>query len=289
MAQNIIFILTEGDHDSAFLYRILKANGAKTDHQIIKNYPFPLNQFLVSGFPNISIEDLNIEAARSRFLTSYIMQYGNNTILLFSIGGDSKTNIRVELIKSINAYNIPDKDAFQTITDTSFSVLLFFDADSKGSSSRVEQVKNELAMVFTTISHLGFTKEIIYSMGGINVGTFVFTENGKDTGMLEDVLIPLMKLGNDDIFDAANEFLNIHEQTALFKGTLKMQGMVIKEVNGHKYSYRKSLIATVGQLQKSGKSNSICIRESDYLNELKILADTTCVSIFQFIQKAMIL
>jgi len=31
MAKNIIFILTEGEHDAAFIYRILKANGMETD------------------------------------------------------------------------------------------------------------------------------------------------------------------------------------------------------------------------------------------------------------------
>ena len=79
MAKNIIFILTEGDHDSAFIYRILKANGMTTKHKTaIKDYPFPLDRLIKSGIADIPIEELNMEVARSRFMPSYIMQKEDN-------------------------------------------------------------------------------------------------------------------------------------------------------------------------------------------------------------------
>ena len=48
MAQNIVVILTEGDHDAAFLYRILKANGFVKYSKLIKDFPVPLNNLLAT-------------------------------------------------------------------------------------------------------------------------------------------------------------------------------------------------------------------------------------------------
>ena len=38
MKNNVLFILAEGDHDIAFIYRILKVNGFKTHNKKIKEY-----------------------------------------------------------------------------------------------------------------------------------------------------------------------------------------------------------------------------------------------------------
>jgi 5S rRNA maturation endonuclease (ribonuclease M5) len=293
MAKKIIFILTEGDHDSAFIYRILKANGMTTNHKIaIKDYPFPLNELIKNGVSSIPIEELNMEVARSRFLPSYIMQKDDNIASIYRIGGDSNEIVRTDFIKSINAFNISDPDAIQTLKDTQISVLFFFDADDKGIDKRIEQIKKELKLSFPAseaenIDKLA-NKEILL-IEDINVGGFIFAEAGKDTGLLEDILIPLMKQGNEDILYTADCFLNIHEGTNLFKGKVKYDPTTKekKKINGKTYSYKKSLIGTIGQLQVSGSSNTVCISKADYLTDEKIKSDATCVDIYDFIQKAL--
>jgi hypothetical protein len=294
MVKNIIFILTEGDHDSAFIYRILKANGMTTNHKIaIKDYPFPLNDLIKNAISSIPVEELNMEVARSRFSPSYIMQKDDNMVSIYRVGGDSKEAIRTDFIKSINAFNISDPDAIQTLKDTQISVLFFFDADDKGIGKRIEQIKKELKLSFPeseeSIDKLE-NKEILL-IEDIYVGGFIFAETGKDTGLLEDILLPLMKKGNEGIFYMADYFLGIHEGTNLFKTKIKYEGTTkdkkkIKKVNGKKYSYKKSLVGTVGQLQMSGKSNTVCISDADYLNDEKIKSDATCIDIYNFIAKA---
>ena len=108
--------------------------------------------------------------------------------------------------------------------------------------------------------------------------------------MLEDVLIPLMKEGNNDIFEAAETFLTTSTTSSLFKDKLKYDDkkVIIKKVNNQKYSHLKSLIGTIGQLQKSGKSNTVCISDSDYLNDTKILKNVTCIEIVSLIKQVMI-
>lgn len=92
-------------------------------------------------------------------------------------------------------------------------------------------------------------KEILL-IEDIYVGGFIFAEAGKDTGLLEDILIPLMKQDNKLIFDLTNFYLDIHEEVPLFKGKVDYDDTTKKKINGEKYSHKKSLIGTVGQLQK---------------------------------------
>ncbi len=296
MVNNFIFILTEGDHDAAFIYRILKANGFKTYSEVIGKFPPPLAGFLQQDIFNVSIPEVKIQQARSRFLPQYTMELDRNLVLIYSIGGDSKGTIRTELVKALNAFNIQDDDglAIQALPeDTHMSVLFFFDADDKGSDVRVSQMVNELKPAFPEFTFQeddAYSPSVIYSIEDMRVGAFVFRSTEEDKGMLEDILLPLMQKDNQEIFDAAETFLEINKSCQLFKDKLKYDesGTVLKKVNGITYSHRKSLIGTAGQLQKSGMANTVHISQTDYLNNEKILGDDTCKSVFAFIKQILI-
>ena len=292
MSQNIIFILTEGDHDVAFIYRIIKANGGKTHNKPIKEYPYPLNQLFTSNISSTSIEDLNIENAKVRFLPARIMKCDENLICIYSIGGESHKERRIELIKQLNVFNTSDPEEMQVLeTSVKIKFLFFFDADNKGTEFRMSQIKDELKDVFPDTKIANELKDgQIILIEDIYIGASIFTEEGKDTGMLEDVLIPLMKDGNQDIFEKAYEFLDIHESCTLFKGQVKYedeQKTIKKKVGAKKFSIKKSLIGTVGQLQMSGKSNTICISDADYLTDAKIQNNKACCNIWSIISSAL--
>ncbi|WP_271785354.1 DUF3226 domain-containing protein [Aquimarina algiphila] len=295
MANNTLFILTEGDHDSAFLYRILKANDFTSYKNKIKDYPAPLNSFLKTDIINVSIPEVKIQQARSRFLPHYVMQNGNNLIFIYSIGGESKNEIRTALISALNAFNIDDEDdlAIQALPNTSMSVLYFFDADDKGTDFRVTQVINEIKPAFpefTFEENSHYKASTFYQIEDLKIGTYIFREEAEDKGMLEDIMLPLMQQDNDDIFEAAETFLATNTTCKLFKDKLKFnnEGTILKKVNKQKYSHRKSLIGTIGQLQKSGKSNTVCISDADYLNNDKILSNNTCGEIIKLIKQVML-
>lgn len=294
MAKNFIFILTEGDHDSAFIYRILKANGMAANHKTpIKSYPFPLGKLIENEVSSVPVKELNMENARSKFLPSYVMQREDEIISIYRAGGDSKEKARVAFIESINKFSITNQDEIPVLEKgTRISILFFFDADDKGVDKRIDQVKEELKSSFpkseaNNIDKLA-NREILF-IKSINVGSFVFAESGKDIGLLEDILIPLMKQENEDIFDAAEKFLSIHETTTLFRGKVEYDktGTIKKKINEKKYAHKKSLIGTIGQLQMSGKSNTVCISDADYLTDKKIKENPICIDIYNFIQKAL--
>ena len=263
-----------------------------TNHKVaVRDYPFPLNEIIRTGISSVPIEELNMEVARSRFLPSYVMKKNDDIISIYRVGGDSRAKIRIDFVKRVGALNKPDLDAIQALKDTQISVLFFFDADDKGIEERIVQIKSELKQSFPESEAEDvekLTNKEILAVEDINIGGFVFAERGKDIGLLEDILIPLMKRENEDIFDAAEAFLDIHESTALFKGKVKYDAKgEKKKVNEKKYTHEKSLVGTVGQLQASGKSNTVCISDTDYLTDDKIKADSTCIDIFAFIQKSL--
>ena len=279
MAQNLLYILTEGSHDAAFVYRILKTHGFTTNNELIKNYPQPLNNFLSRDILNVSIPEVKIQEARSRFLPAYVMNRGNNLILIYSIGGESKADIRISLIKALNALNEPDPDAIQAIQDTSISVLYFFDADNLGTETRMNQVIEECKLAFPKVTFEDkYNPTEFHLFEDIQVGAYIFRKLDTDEGILEDVLLPLMRDGTDDIFQACT----------LFSTSLKLDatGLILK-VNGEKYSHKKSLVGTVGQLRKSGKSNTVCISDAEYITDAKINANGTCRDIMSRINKVL--
>jgi hypothetical protein len=289
MAQNIIILLTEGDHDAAFLYRILKANGITKFTSLIKDFPSPLNKLLAADIINVSIPEVNIQTARTRFLPSNVVKKDDNIILIYAIQGDSRADIRVKLIEAFNNFNTNDSEEIQVVEETTIAALYFLDADDLGIQYRLDQINEELRTAFEGVAFDVFTENsTIKIVDDILVGAHIFVEAGTEKGKLEDILIPMMKSGNEDIFGIADCFLSIHEDTNLFKGKVKYDTAGKKnKVYGDKYYPEKSLIGTVGQLHKSGKSNTVCISDSNYLTDEKIIASPVCIQIFEFISSAL--
>ena len=293
MINKVLFILAEGDHDIAFIYRILKVNGFKTHNKKIKEYDEPLRQLFQLDILNISIREINIMAAKSKFLPYRIMVSDDNktnTIVLYSIGGESKDESRIALLKALNSFNQEDDDdlSIQAYPNTEMSVLYFFDADDLGTDFRMNQIKEELVRAFPHFAfEATYDASAFHNIEDMKIGAYIFRELDNDKGMLEDVLLPLMQEGNDEIFKAAEVFLATNETCVLYKDKLeydKNDASVLKKVSSDKYSHRKSLIGTVGQLQKSGKSNTVCISDADYITKDKINSNTTCIEIINLIK-----
>jgi len=288
MAQNIIILLTEGDHDAAFLYRILKANGFTKFSKVIGEFPPPLNNLLSADILNVSIPEVNIQSARTRFLPSNVVTKGENILLIYAIQGDSRGDIRTKLIDAFNSFNTKNPQQIQVLKDTTVSVLYFLDADNKGIDARLTEINNELTTAFTGVEFEKFTANAsLITVDDILIGAYIFIKAGQQTGKLEDILLPMMEAGNEDIFNVANSFLSIHERTKLYKDNLELnEDKSIKKIFGDKYHPKKSLIGTIGQLHKSGKSNTVCISDANYLNDEKLKASEVCNEIIEFIRKA---
>ncbi len=289
MSQKVIILFTEGDHDAAFIYRMLKANGFTKYSKAIKDFPKPLDQLLASDVLNTSVPDESLQNARTRFLPSNVVTVDDNLLLIYSLQGESRGDKRIKLIEALNSLNTKDPNEIQAMAGVTLAALYFLDSDDKGIAARLKEINLELQAIFSEVQFEPITSNgSIQTIDDVIVGAYIFVEDGSEYGKLEDVLLPIMEIGNEDIFDKARQFLSIHESTSLFKGRIEYNvDASIKKVHGEKYHPKKSLIGTIGQLQKSGKSNTVCISDASYLNDAKLGESLVCKNIIAFIKSAM--
>ncbi|SHE78662.1 DUF3226 domain-containing protein [Chryseobacterium sp. OV279] len=267
MATQILAILCEGVHDVEFLSKILRFNGfSSNDSSKIKDYPAPIAQLLKTEATKSNVDDLNLMTVRQVLLPGSTVRKDNNYLLIYAMGGDEKKTIRKQLLSDFHML-IPKKDEISSLPkDTNLGIIYFLDSDDKGISERISNLNTEINEIIN-IQPFKSHKEI-YNHNGLKLGAFIFTGADNDTGKLEDILMPLMKKDNEDIFENANSYLKDH-----YNDGRKVQ----------KYDNDKSIIGVVGQLQISGASNTVCIKKSDYLNDVKIKADIKCIEIVDYI------
>ncbi len=267
MAVQIIAILCEGPHDVEFIARILKHNGYSSNDKLkIKDFPVPINDLLKTEASKTNVEDLNLQEVRQVLLPSSTLKIDSNYYLLYSMGGDSKKNIRKQLLNDFYTL-IPKENEISSLPEgTNLGIVYFLDSDDKGILTRISELNDE---IYEVLNIKPFTNhKEIFNHFGLKLGAFIFTGTDNQKGKLEDLLMPLMKENNEKIFDDANNYLTCH-----FDDKRKAQ----------KYDNDKSIIGVVGQLQVSGASNTVCVKKSDYITEAKIKTNDKCVEIFDYV------
>ncbi len=293
MEYKVILALLEGAHDVAFVYRILKENGFKTTKKLIKELPSPLDKYLSNPrqFLSASFENLKVGTVRLSSFPMEVLEKDQNTILLFPTGGVEQSDVRKKIITQFNAIKeVGTAGSADNEKDLSISILYLLDAETQGLAYRLNAIANEIKVAMEKPEEtLEFTNGSYSKVDDIDFGVYVFTDPGKETGRLEDILLPLMKQNNDDIFDDAAAFLSKVNDYDLFKGkTNNVDVKLITKVDDEKFNYEKSLVGTVGQLQTSGKSNVQVIREGSYLTKEKIVNDANCKAIANFIEHSLL-
>lgn len=290
MPNKILFVLCEGPHDVAFIYRILYNAGFTTYNLCIKDYPFPLNDYFKKEATWENLEQLKIEEARNRFLPSEVLVSENkNLILLYAIGGDSKIDKRKKLLADIATMYATFEEEKRIRIDSGYicSVLYFFDADSKGRDKRYEEISTELSICLGEKIKISSDSPSYKHVNGITYSGYIFSKPGEQKGKLEDILLPLLKSENEDIFNTAEEYIEkFHDPTRLprLKIEKDAEGVLVEIRNNskkNKYEKDKSIIGIASQLQNSGSTNTVCIKYSDYLTKKKITENDSCKEILR--------
>ncbi|WP_196016494.1 DUF3226 domain-containing protein [Alistipes senegalensis] len=285
--EKILFALCEGPHDVAFLYRILRVNGLKKYSKTIGAFPPPLDIYFTKEAAGENLERLKLEEIRNRRLPSEVLSYGDNVlVLLYAIGGDSKVESRKRLLQDIGSMygRIPMEKEIRTGATAECSVLYFFDADQKGIDARLQEVCKELSEILKQEVSLSGDPQQYRHANGITYAAHIFAEAEKQTGKLEDILLPLMQKNNEVIFKKAEEYVTLHDPQRLPRLKVKWSNEGLMEVrdNSDKGEYHrdKSVIGVAAQLQNSGATNAVCIKHSDYLNRAKIVSNPSCIEIW---------
>lgn len=294
MNTQIIIALCEGPHDVAFLNKIFKTVGFKSYEKCkLEDYPFPMNSLLINEATKTNVEGLNIHTVRQSLLPSNALIKDDIHLFLYSIGSDSKVDLRKQFVRSLKSLIVKDGEIKKgrIDKDVSIGVIYFFDSDNHGILFRLDKIKEEIRDVVDNIPDDRFDKNGSFTIcENLKLGCFVFTGGDNVNGKLEDILLPIMEKNNENIFNDANAFLDkYHMDERLFPIKLIEVNGKIEEKrssrNGDKFKYDrgKSLIGAVGQLQQSGGANTVCIGFTDYLNLEKIKINEKCQEILKFL------
>jgi hypothetical protein len=297
MPTQIIIALCEGPHDVSFINRILKTAGFESNESNkIGGFPPPMGGLLTQEVIKTEVQELNLSQVKQGTLPLNTLQKGDNFIFLYSMHGDGKKIPRQSILTKLKL-NVPEPGEIKKERlpeGTMLSVVYFFDADAKGVAARLTEVRNEVREIFTSVPENAFPTNGSYATyESIKLGSYIFTGQDNDKGKLEDILLPLMRTDNVDIFNNANTYIENHyneERTLPLKLSVVEQTIVENRSNKNKdkdYDLNKSLIGITGQLQRSGKPNTAYISDTDYLNLAKISADQKCQAIITFFNNFM--
>lgn len=286
--EKIVFALCEGPHDVAFLYKILRVNGLQKYSKPIGEFPDPLNKYFASEAAGEDLERLKLEEARNRHLPSEVLAREDDAlVLLYAIGGDSKAASRKKLLQDIaHMYGRrpPEEKKIETGATAGCSVLYFFDADNKGIEARCQEVCRELSEILGLAVSLSADPPQYRHSNGITYAAYIFAETEQPTGKLENILLPLMRQDNEEIFRQAEDYVRLHDPERLPRLKVRMEEGQLTEKRDKKekgmFHRDKSVIGVAAQLQNSGATNAVCIKYSDYLTRDKIVSDPSCQEIW---------
>jgi len=268
---NITIVFCEGQHDIAFLSKILYVHGYKEYKKKLKVFKEPLGEQYLS----ILREEKNISEKKLGFNPIYkipsVALFKDNELILFhNMGGDGRVTERAELLLMYKNLQV-EEDDFSSF-NLNFKFLYFFDADTSSIQDRLNELNKEL----------GLTKEmehnIILNVDSYSWGCYVF-HKGTVGGYLEDILLDLMNPTNETIFEKAEAFISFNILTPERQREYKPFDDTYN--NKCKFKDKKSIISIAGQLQFSGMANAVIISKSDFIKKDDILHSSVCNDIMK--------
>jgi Trp operon repressor len=263
--RNIIITLSEGQDDIAFLSRILYVKGFEKYDKKLNDFIVPFNGLFSRKLAEKEINSFGF-VSPGYLVPSVVLIKEETYIFLHNLGGDNNSR-GTEIKTIIQMYEglKSDDDDFSSY-DFEYRFLFFFDADERGVEDRENSVSELLE------------KELKHNEIKNNYGLYIFHKDGN--GTLEDLLMELMKKGNESEFENAQEYIEKNK----FDDEERCKEYVCSNTDerhkgGSKFYEKKSIISVAGQLQFSAKSNSVIIEKSDYIQKDDLVTNQKCKEI----------
>ncbi len=142
-----IIVFCEGDHDIAFLSRLLFVEGFAPYNKKIKEFPKPLDDLYKTNLANKKIEDTEFKYQKPNQKVPYTVLFKEQTLIIFhNLGGDG--NILNGKAQSIEEQYIELNDKarleIEGYEKLNYRFLYFLDADEEGVARRITQLKDKL-------------------------------------------------------------------------------------------------------------------------------------------------
>ena len=199
----LIITFCEGWHDAAFIYKLLKNKSYQYKNDKIADLPNILRNYFKELFKNFEYSDTG-KIKQNPDYPNYLLKKKNEDIyiLLYSIGGVDKLKNALPIIETF-------KDLSEATLDTpEIPIALHFilDAEDLNIQQRIDKIVEELK---TEIDLSGLTQGKILNenLSVKATSVYIFSDKKKNNGKLEDILIPLMKKDNEEIFEQAEKYI----------------------------------------------------------------------------------
>lgn len=269
---NIIISFCEGQHDIAFLSKILFANDFKEYDKKLKSFLKPFDKQFITLLAETDISDRKLGFQSPSYKLPSVSLYKDDTLVLFhNISGDSQETARKEVLEMYK--NLKGEDDFSNYT-FKYRFLYFFDADSNPIQNRIDALNIELSLANTLSQGTLVTDDEEY-------GCYIFHKD-LNGGLLEDMLLDLMIPNNEQCFENSKKYIDDNMLTTARQTEYKCSDDTYK--SGNKFKEKKSIISIAGQLQFSGMNNSVIIAKSDFIKKSDILANQNCTDIAKLFQ-----
>lgn len=286
-----VIALCEGKTDVAFLRRLLEADHYKDYIEIVSEMPHPFglgrNGKRGSYFIN-KLRTYNYDSSRLRdrpilpIILRRTQGQSDTFLFLYDMNGMNRIENYREIIMDFNgltAMAASDNTYVQAkMTKIHIAIAFIYDLDKKTSTNRIQYIKDNYADLIPELQYLSESNQITNSKNYKSIGYHFLKKDDKDIGNLEDIILPLMKTGNENQFDKADDFLTSN-------GFIRLKKDHSKDDNKTQSDFKKSLIGTVGQLEHSGLGNADIIKLTSMLNKGKFNTSQQCQSIIKFFRE----
>jgi hypothetical protein len=275
-----IIVFCEGDHDIAFLSRILLVYGFTPYNKTVENFIAPLNNLYISILKDKKIEDSEFKFQRANIKVPYVVFQKDDTLVIFhNLGGDG--NILNDKATDIMKLYLEQNDKpLREVSGYGFldyRFLYFLDADDEGIDRRLSRISCLLSLA-NTLEHYEIIKENDYE---ISCCVFYNHEHEYGHGKLEDILLDLMIPNNEIIFDGSKSFIDTNKLLDTRQRKFICTHEEERIEGSIQFKQDKSIISIAGQLQFSGSSNSVIIANSDFIKKVDILDSDICNNIIK--------
>lgn len=274
----IIIAFCEGQHDIAFLSKILFVDGFVPYKKKIKDFIKPLNKQYETELSKKEIADKKLGFQSEHMVPSVALHKDENVlVLLHNLNGDGKVRERKQILDMYQNIQSEDDD-FTKELNLNFRYLYFFDADDKGIITRVDEINSELDLS----DKLEHNK--VNTIEAKEWGCYVFHKD-ENSGDLEDILLDLMTPDNENIFTNSISFLESNKLNEDRQKEFICNATDEKYKERIKFKEKKSIISVAGQLQFSSMNNSVIIANSDYIKKSDISSNSHCVDISKLFEE----
>lgn len=270
---NLKIVMVEGPHDGAFISKVMQVYGFKPCKDPIGDYqPKFIAEYLGKQYKKAPVDQLNLQSVRQQILfPSYSLIQGDIQLLIFHMNGDRRADRREKLTGELCRFIHSSMTSEALGADDKITFVYEFDADEIGIDGRLSQTNEEIRRIDPECPEITENGNYVESKG-VRWGAFVFANNnGK--GKLEDIILPMMEMGNEDVAVNAKDFVDKRDSFTLFQGRKPM-----------KYP-QKARVGVMGQLEKEGCAIPAIIEQSSYLTNEKIKSSSVCEQIFLFLSR----